>query len=40
MEYYTINKFSTLVGKSPQTLRNWDKSGVLKPHHTELGEHD
>ena len=34
MEYYTINKFSKLVGKNPQTLRNWDKSGVLKPHHT------
>lgn len=34
MEYYTINKFSKLVGKTPQTLRNWDKSGVLKPHHT------
>lgn len=34
MEYYTINKFSKMVGKTPQTLRNWDKSGVLKPHHT------
>jgi len=34
MEYYTINKFSKLVGKTPQTLRNWDKNGVLKPHHT------
>jgi putative resolvase len=34
MEYYTINKFSKLVGKTPQTLRNWDKNDVLKPHHT------
>lgn len=34
MEYYTINKFSKLVGKTPQTLRNWDKSGFLKPDHT------
>ena len=34
MEYYTINKFSKMVGKTAQTLRNWDKSGHLKPHHT------
>ena len=34
MEYYTINKFSKIVGKTAQTLRNWDKSGHLKPHHT------
>ena len=34
MEYYTINKFSKIVGKTAQILRNWDKSGHLKPHHT------
>jgi len=34
VEYYTINKFSKMVGKTAQTLRNWDKSGHLKPHHT------
>lgn len=34
MNYYTINKFSKLVGKTTQTLRNWDKSGFLKPDHT------
>lgn len=34
MQYYTINKFSKIVGKTPQTLRNWDKNGILKPHHT------
>ena len=34
MEYYTINKFSKRVGKSAQTLRNWDKKGILKPNHT------
>lgn len=32
-KYYTIHKFSKLVGKSAQTLRNWDKNGKLKPHH-------
>lgn len=34
MKYYTIHEFSKLVGKTPQTLRNWDKKGILKPHHT------
>ena len=34
LKYYTIHKFSKIVGKSPQTLRNWDKNGHLKPHHT------
>lgn len=33
-EYLTINKASKLLGVSPQTLRNWDKSNKLKPHHT------
>lgn len=32
--YYTIHKFSKLCGVTPQTLRNWDKAGKLKPHHT------
>lgn len=32
--YYTIHKFSKLVGKSADTLRRWDKKGILKPHHT------
>lgn len=34
MEYYSIHKFSKLIGRTPQTLRNWDYSGRLKPHHT------
>lgn len=34
MKYYTIHEFSKLVGKSAQTLRNWDNNGKLKPHHT------
>lgn len=33
-EYYSINKFSKILGVSAQTLRNWDKSGKLHPHHT------
>ena len=34
LRYFTINKFAKIVGVTPQTLRNWDKSGKLKPHHT------
>ena len=34
MKYYTIHEFSKIVGKTPQTLRNWDKKGLLIPHHT------
>ena len=34
MRYFTINKFSKIVGVTPQTLRNWDKTGKLTPHHT------
>ena len=33
MEYYSIGKFSKLIGKNAQTLREWDKKGELKPHH-------
>lgn len=34
MKYYTINKFAKILGVTPQTLRNWDNNGKLKPHHT------
>ena len=34
MRYFTINKFSKIVGVTPQTLRNWDRAGKLIPHHT------
>ena len=30
-KYYGINEFSKLISKTPQTLRNWDKLGILKP---------
>ena len=26
-KYYSINKFSKILGVSAQTLRNWDKKG-------------
>jgi predicted site-specific integrase-resolvase len=34
MKYYSIHEFSKMISRTPQTLRNWDKSGKLKPHHT------
>ena len=33
MKYYTVGKFAKLISKNPQTLREWDKKDVLKPHH-------
>ena len=33
MEYYGIGKFADLIGVTQQSLRNWDKTGRLKPHH-------
>ena len=33
-KYYSINKFSKILGISVQTLRNGDKKGKLHPHHT------
>ena len=34
MKYYSIHEFSKLISRTPQTLRNWDLSGKLKPRHT------
>lgn len=33
-KYYSIHTFSRLLGVTSQTLRNWDRVGKLKPHHT------
>ena len=34
MRYYSIHEFCKIINRTPQTLRNWDKTGRLKPHHT------
>lgn len=34
MKYYSIAEMSKTLSVTAQTLRNWDKSGKLKPHHT------
>ena len=36
-KYYSINKFSKILGVLAQTLRNWDKKGKLHPHPYALG---
>lgn len=33
MKYYSVRDLSKLINVTPQTLRNWDKNGKLKPHH-------
>lgn len=33
MQYYSIGEFAKEIGRTSQTLRNWDKNGTLKPHH-------
>ena len=33
-KYYSINKFSKILGISVQTLWNWYKKGKVHPHHT------
>ena len=33
MKYYSIGDFAKSIGKNPQTLREWDKKDILKPHH-------
>lgn len=33
MRFYAIHEFSGLINRTPQTLRNWEKSGILVPHH-------
>lgn len=33
MKFYSIEQFAKIIGKTPQTLREWDKNSTLKPHH-------
>lgn len=39
MKLYKITEFAQLINRTPQTLRKWDKKGVLKPNRkTERGD--
>lgn len=37
MKYYSIGEFAKQIGKTVQTLRNWDKKDILKPSHVTKG---
>src|SRR4051812_23911154 len=37
LKYYSIGEFAKKIGKTTQTLRNWDKSNILKPSHVTEG---
>ena len=37
MKYYSIGEFANKIGKTVQTLRNWDNKRTLKPHHITAG---
>lgn len=37
MKYYSIGKFAEQIGKTPKTIRLWDKQGSLKPAHVTQG---
>lgn len=32
-KYMTVEEFAKRIGVHPQTVRQWDKTGVLRPHH-------
>lgn len=36
---YSISKFAKKIGMTAQTLRDWDKKGVLKPAFRSDGKH-
>ena len=37
MKYYSIGEFANQIGKTIQTLRNWDKKDILKPSYVTKG---
>lgn len=37
MKYYSIGEFSSLIGKTPQTLRDWNKKSTFMPQHITDG---
>ena len=33
VKYLTVEEFANLIGVHPQTVRAWDRQGVLPAHH-------
>ena len=36
VKFLTVDEFAKKIGVHPQTVRQWDKNGVLLPHHKIL----
>ncbi len=36
-QYLSVTEFAKAIGVHPQTLRRWETSGYLKPHHKTPG---
>lgn len=32
-KYLTVSEFAEAIKVHPQTVRNWDRTGKLRPHH-------
>ena len=39
MKFFSIKEFANEIGVHENTLRRWDKSGKLRPHHKTEGGH-
>ena len=37
MKYYSTGEVANKIGKSAETLRYWDKKGILKPSYVTGG---
>ena len=37
MKLYSIGEFAKKIGRTEQTLRNWDKTDKFKPYHVSVG---
>ena len=33
LRFMTVEEFAKRIGVHPQTVRAWDKAGMLSPHH-------
>ncbi|MFA5767776.1 MAG: MerR family DNA-binding transcriptional regulator [Candidatus Paceibacterota bacterium] len=38
-EYYTVKEVAKMLGVTPLTLRNWDKSGKLKAYRNPINNY-
>ena len=38
-KFYNVSEFAKRIGVSQSSLRNWDRTGFLTPHHKTPGGH-